>query len=165
MKRIVVVEDRPWFTMDATVELQRAGVEFYRTIYYPSVLLNSKERNALMEKYQKRTGIEVITVHGQREFIDRMNELYQIADIVFLMDYDLKGDMAVDDFFSRINIKYALEKRNAGGEGRFWFYTTGGADVKRVLFENFEENVVSTPRFINSQLQWDKDAIMQIVGD
>ncbi len=163
MKKIVVVEDRPWFTMDATLELQKEGVEFYKMIYYPSELLNSKERNKLLKTYEEETRVDVLTVNSQREFIDAMDGMYEQKDIVFLMDYDLKGDMAVDDFFSRINIRYALEKRKCQSEERIWFYTTGGADVKRVLYENFEERVISTPQFINSQLKWDKEQIMRIV--
>lgn len=169
MKKIVVVEDRPWLTMDATVELQKKEVVFYRTVYYPSVLLNSKERERLMTEYMEKTGIEVITVHEQREFIDRLEELYADEELIFMMDYDLKGDMAVDDFFSRVNIKYALEKQKSEKEKkkeeRIWFYTTGGADVKRALFGAFEDRIIRTPKYINSQLQWDEEEILKIVRD
>jgi hypothetical protein len=165
MKKIVVVEDRPWFTMDATVRLQEKGIVFYRMIYYPSALLNSKDQNELMDKYKVKTKVEVIEVQQQRDFLDKIDELYREQDIVFLMDYDLKGDMSVDNFYSRINIKYAMEKRKENGEDRIWFYTTGGADVKRVLCENFENRVISTPKFINSQLQWDEDQILKMVSD
>lgn len=162
MKRIVVVEDRPWITKDATVELQNNGVEFYKTVYYPSVLLNPKDSNRLMADYCEKTGIDVITINSQREFLDIMEELYQIEELIFLIDYDLKGDMSVDDFFSRINIKYALEKRNSGEE-RIWFYTTGGTDVKKILHDNFKDRVIKTSKFVNSQIKWDLDMIAELI--
>ena len=106
MKKIVVVEDRPWFATDVTVDLQRQGIEFYRTIYYPSSLLYSEDKALLLQKYKEKTGVKVEEVHDQREFINKMDELYEKSDLVFLMDYDLKGDMGIDDFFQRINIKF-----------------------------------------------------------
>lgn len=109
MKRIVVVEDRPWMTINATVDW------------------------------------------------------YKLDDVVFLMDYDLKGDMGTDDFFQRINIKYALEKRKEHAEEKIWFYTTGGADVRTALLGNFPDNVIRVTKFINDQLEWDKDSIKRIV--
>lgn len=162
MKRVVVVEDRPWMTTEATEGLQKKGVTFYKTIYYPSLLLNSKEKELLMQEYQEKTGIPVEVVNGQREFIDKMDELYDLDDVVFLMDYDLKGDMAVDDFFSRVNIKYALEKRKQQREEKIWFYTTGGSDVRTALVSNFQDRVIRVPHFMNNQLQWDEESIIRI---
>lgn len=162
MRRIVVVEDRPWLTMDATVELQKKGVVFYRTIYYPSFLLNSEKRNSLMQEYKEKTKIQVDVVNEQREFVNKMDELYDLDDIVFLMDYDLKGDMAVDDFFSRVNIKYALEKRKNEEKEKIWFYTTGGTDVRAALLTNFPDKVIWVPYSIEDQLQWDEDSIIRI---
>lgn len=162
MKRVVVVEDRPWMTTEATVGLQKKGVTFYKTIYYPSLLLNSKEKELLMQKYRDKTGLPVEVVNGQREFIDKMDELYSLDDVVFLMDYDLKGDMAVDDFFSRVNIKYALEKRKQQGEEKIWFYTTGGSDVRTALVSNFQDRVIRVPHFMNNQIQWDEDSVIRI---
>lgn len=165
MKKIVLVEDRPWFATDVTVDLQRQGIEFYRTIYYPSSSLYSKDQDLLLQKYKEKTGVKVEEVHDQREFINKMDELYGKSDLVFLMDYDLKGDMGIDDFFQRINIKYALEKRKEQAEEKIWFYTTGGLEVRAALLENFEGRVIRIPLFKDGQLQWDEAEIKRILEE
>lgn len=165
MKKIVVIEDRLWVTTDATVNLQAKGIAFYMAIYYPSRLLYSKEQEALLKDYKEKTGIEVEQVNDQSEFVNKMNELYDNHELVFLMDYDLKGDMGIDDFFQRINIKYALDKRNQNADEKIWFYTTGGSDVRAALLENFGDRVIRVPGFIDGQLQWDESEIRGILED
>lgn len=103
MKKIVLVEDRPWMATDAVRKLQEMGVTFYRTIYYPGVLLDTEEQDGLIKKYKETTGVEVDTVHGLRKFVDRMEELCQDPGLAFLIDYDLEGDMSIDDISSRVN--------------------------------------------------------------
>ena len=123
-------------------------------------MLDRKRQDELMEDYKESTGMEVVRVNSQKEFIDEMNKLYSMSNIVFLMDYDLKGDMNRDDFFSRINVKYALEKDK---EKKIWFYSSGPRDIQGLLRETFSDNVISVPRFLNGQLYWDENQVKEVV--
>ena len=80
---------------------------------------NANNKQELMNEYKMHTHIDVVQVETQKEFLDQMNELYCIPDIIFLMDYDLKGDMSIENFFTRVNVKYALMRDS---EKKIWFY-------------------------------------------
>ena len=82
--------------------------------------------------------------------------------VVFFMDYDLKGDMDRDDFFSRINVKYALEKDK---DKKIWFYSSGPRDIQGLLQETFPDRVISVPRFSEGQLYWDEKQVKEIVKE
>ena len=161
MKRIVVVEDSPWKVMQSIQTLQKEGVEFCKTIFYPNNLIDKKSKEELMEEYKRVTGMEVVQVDTQIEFLDQMNESYDDPDIIFLMDFDLKGDMNANDFFSRINVKYALAKKTEKEDekGKIWFYTSGPSDIKGLLMETFPGRLISTPLFYEGQLYWDNDQV------
>ena len=45
MKRIVIVDDRPWKMQNSILELQKENIVFYRTVYCPNNELD-KERRA-----------------------------------------------------------------------------------------------------------------------
>lgn len=36
MKKVVIVEDKPWVTQDAVCDLQSKKVEVLRVVYYPN---------------------------------------------------------------------------------------------------------------------------------
>ena len=50
MKRIVVVDDRPWKVMQSIQELQKEGVIFYKTLYYPNNTLDKNNKQELMNE-------------------------------------------------------------------------------------------------------------------
>lgn len=160
-KRIVIVDDRPWKMQESIQNLQKEGIVFYKTIYYPNNTIPKEAQNELMEAYKESTKIEVVQVNTQSEFLDEMNKLYGIKDIIFLMDYDLKGDMSRDDFFTRINVKYALSKDQ--NEKKIWFYTTGPNDIKGLLRETFPDNVMSVPGYQVGALGWDVKQVKAVV--
>lgn len=162
-KKIVIVDDRPWKMKNSIIELQKNDIIFYRTIYYPNDMLDRERQNKLMEDYQKSTNIEVDSVKNQKEFVDKMDELYCTPDIIFLMDYDLKGDMNGDDFFARINVKYALAKDQE--QKKIWFYTSGPSDIKSLLLETFPDHIIRTPKYFNGQLYWDEEQIKIAMGE
>lgn len=161
MKRIAVVDDRPWKLKECIRDFKRTGVPFYKTVYYPNNTLDKKYQEKLMKQYQESTGLETVRVNSQKEFLDTMNELYETPDVIFLMDYDLKGDMGSYDFFTRINIKYAREKNK---ENKIWFYTTGPADVKRMLSDTFPGHVISIPDSGDGQLYWNPAEVREAAG-
>lgn len=160
MKRIVVVDDRPWKVMCSIESLQKNGVIFYKTLYYPNNTLDKNNKQELMDKYKTLTHMDVVQVDTQKEFLDQMNELYHIPDIIFLMDYDLKGDMSIENFFTRVNVKYALLKNP---ENKIWFYTSGPSDIKGLLLNTFPDHIISTPNFYEGQLYWDNNQVKEIV--
>lgn len=160
-KRIVIVDDRPWKMQKSIRDLKKEGIVFYKTIYYPNNTIDKKSQDELMENYKRETEMEVVQVNDQSEFLVKMDELYNMSDIIFLMDYDLKGDMNRDDFFARINVKYALAKDQ--DEKRIWFYTTGPNDIKGLLRETFSDRVISVPAYEAGALGWDEKQVKAAV--
>lgn len=160
MKRIVVVDDRPWKMQESIRELQSQGLNFFKTIYYPSCYLNHSD-DEWIEEYKRVTGMDVIRVNDMMEFINMMDDLYTNPDIVFFMDYDLKGNMSRDDFFSRINVKYALSEDKE--QRRIWFYTTGPKDIKEILEKTFLGRVIYV-QFLSPRMPfWNKDQVFKAV--
>jgi len=159
MKKVVVVDDRPWKLRDCIKELQDKGVTFHRTIYYPNNSLDQNTQNNMMDEYIKITGAEVVRVNNQKEFLDRMEELINDPDLIFLMDYDLKGDMSREDFYTRINVKYAMTR----GTQKIWFYTSGPSDIKGMLIKTFPDHVISVPHNYNGQSSWDMEQVLSAV--
>lgn len=162
-KRIVIVDDRPWKMKESVQELQKKQIVFDKVIYYPNDMLDKEEQNELMEEFKMSTGLEIVQVNKQMEFVEQMDELYCIPDIVFFMDYDLKGDMSGEDFFVRINVKYALSRDRE--QKKIWFYTSGPRDIKGLLRENFPDNIIGVPKFFDGQLYWDEEQVKAAVGE
>lgn len=159
-KRIVIIDDRPWKMKESVLQLQKENIVFYKTVYYPNDMLDMVSQAKLMEDYEKSTGIEIARVNNHSEFIIQMDELYKIPDIIFLMDYDLKGNMNSEDFLIRINVKYALAKDK--NEKRIWFYTSGPNDIKGLLLKTFPDNIISTD-YDEGQLYWDNNQVKAAV--
>lgn len=162
-KKIVIVDDRPWKFKESIRSLQKAGVIFYKTIFYPNNMIPREKQNELMEDYKQSTNMDVIQVNNQSEFLAQMNELYNDRNIIFLIDYDLKGDMSRNDFFTRINVKYALVKDKEGK--RIWFYTTGPNDIRGLLRETFPNNIISVPTYGVGALGWDEEQVKTVVEE
>lgn len=162
-KSIVIVDDRPWKFQESIRKLKEEGLLFCKTIYYPNNMIPSETQDKLMEEYKRQTGMDVIRVEAQSEFVAQMDKLYADPDIIFLMDYDLKGDMNRNDFFTRINVKYALQKDREGK--RIWFYTTGPNDIKGLLRETFSDNIISVPNYHAGALEWDEEQVKAAAGE
>lgn len=160
-KSIVVVDDRPWKMQKSILLLQKENIVFNKTIYYPNNMIEREKQNELMADYKKSTGMEIVQVNSQSEFIVQMDELYNEPNVIFLMDYDLKGDMNIDDFFKRINIKYALVKDQ--NQKKIWFYTSGPNDIKGLLRETFSNNIISVTSYGNGVLEWDYNQVKAAV--
>lgn len=159
MKKIVIVDDRPWKFQVAVKTLQAKGVIFYRTIYYPSNTLGKDSEDRLMSDYKNDTKMKILQVNNQIEFLDRMDELFDELDTIFLVDYDLKGDMSREDFYTRINVKYAMTM----GWERIWFYTSGPSDIKGMLMRTFPDHVISVEADPDGYSSWDEKQILAAV--
>lgn len=163
MKRIVIVDDCPWRIKDSILQLQDQGISFYMTVYYPNKTLSWEDQKKLMQDYEESTGIQVVQVNNQNEFVTKMDEIYPITDIIFFVDYDLKGDMSPYDFYTRVNVKYALAKDQE--EKKIWFYTTGPSDIKGLLWKTFPNRVISTPDCHGHQYGWDISQVQEAVRE
>ncbi len=160
MKKIVVVDDRPWKMQESIRELQNQGLFFLKTIYYPYNHMCSNDIR--IEEYKRVTSMDVIRADDMMEFIHMMDELYVRSDTVFFMDYDLKGDMSRDDFFSRINIKYAVAKDKE--QRRIWFYTTGPKDIKEILGKTFPGRVINVQSYAPGKPYWNEEQVLGAVN-
>ena len=137
------------------------GAFFYETIYYPNNMIDRDKQDVLIKEYRKKTEMLVIEVKDQVEFVAKMDELYVKPDTVFLVDYDLKGNMSLEDFSSRINVRYALHRNK---EDKIWFYTSGPYDVRAMLREVFPGRTVDVSAFHEGQLYWSERQVKSVVN-
>lgn len=163
MKKIVIVEDRPWVTEQDVLSMKKQNIEIAAMIYYPNPNSTKQEQEELVQKFTNNTGVNVQWVNNQKEFVDAMDQWYADQQVVFLADFDLKGDGSTN-FDNRINVLYVKDKQGTGNE-RFWFYTTGNVDVKSILMAQFKGHVIDVIMFnsLYMQLYWDMEQIREMV--
>ena len=164
MKRIVIVEDRPWVTEKDVLRLGKENIEIAAMIYYPNSNSTKQEQERMVQEFENKTRIKVQWVNSQKEFVDVMDQWYADEQVVFLVDFDLKGDGSTN-FDNRINVLYVKDKQGAGNE-RFWFYTTGNVDVKSILMAQFKGHVIDVNfDFEQMLLEWKIEQIRKMVRE
>lgn len=167
MKKIVIVEDKPWITQNAICDLQKKNINVIKMVYYPNAFGDEKEKKKLMDLFKEKTKVEVDEVSSQEEFVNKMEELYQLEDVVFFMDYELKGD-STKEADKRINVRYARYKEYGDGfkpeRRKIWFYTASSAANVAVLYHNFPDNVLPVTKYYEGILEWKEEKIDQILG-
>ncbi len=156
MKKIVIVDDRPWKFQECVRKLKDKGIIFCKTVYYPNNTLGQDTQDRMINDYKNHTDMEIAQVNDQMEFLTKMDELYDNQDTIFLIDYDLKGDMSREDFYTRVNVKYAKVK----GWDRIWFYTSGPSDIKGMLIRTFPDHVISVTTNLEGQSFWDEEQVL-----
>lgn len=162
MKRIVIVEDRPWVTEQDVLRLGEENIEIAAMIYYPNSNSTKQEQERMVQEFENNTGINVQCVNSQKEFVDVMDQWYADEQVVFLVDFDLKGDGSTN-FDNRINVLYVKDKQGAGKK-RFWFYTTGNVDVKSILMAQFKGHVIDVKfDYEEMLLEWKIEQIRKMV--
>ena len=166
MKKIVIVEDRPWVTEKDVLRLGKENIEIAAMIYYPNSNSTKQEQERMVQEFENKTRIKVQWVNSQKEFVDVMDQWYADEQVVFLVDFDLKGDGSTN-FDNRINVLYVKDKERQGESNeRFWFYTTGNVDVKSILMAQFKGHVIDVDfDSLHMQLEWDMEQIREMVGD
>ena len=164
MKRIVIVEDRPWVTEKDVLRMKKENIEIAAMIYYPNSNSTKQEQERMVLEFTNNTGVNVIWVNNQREFVDAMDQWYADEQVVFLVDFDLKGDGSTN-FDNRINVLYVKDKEKQGaGNERFWFYTTGNVDVKSILMAQFKGHVIDADfDYEQMLLTWKIEQIREMV--
>lgn len=163
MKKVVIIEDKPWVTQDAVKLLQD---KLEAVIYYPNNVGNPNEKEKLLRDFEDTLGRAVEKVETQEEFVRKMEKYYNDPEIVFLMDYELKGDTTVEPDM-RINLRYARYKEPMDecdlSQRKIWFYTTAGVDAVNFLESNFPQRVLPVSTFRNGKLQWDTEKLDEIL--
>lgn len=166
MKKIIIVEDKPWVTQNAVCELQNSNVEVMRVVYYPNAFGDNEEKKKLLSDFKEKTHVEIDTVENQEAFIEKMEELYSQEDVVFFMDYDLKGDSTMEPE-NRINIRYTKHKEYMEGMNvkvrKIWFYTVSGSGNVDIIMRNFPKNILYVKKYMQGQLTWDMDQVKKIL--
>ena len=167
MKKIIIVEDKPWITQDAICNLQKKNAVVSKMIYYPNTFGDNNEKKNLMVEFKAKTKVEVDEEFSQEEFVKKMEELYQIENIVFFMDYELKGDFT-EEADKRINVRYARYKEY-GQEFNYelrkiWFYIASSVGNASVLYHNFPNNVLPVTKYCDGKLAWREETIEKILG-
>lgn len=167
MKKIVIVEDKPWATGDAVRRLKKGNVDVLRIVYYPNPYGDADEKRKLIRELEEKTSVQIDTVNNQEEFVEKMEELYAEPDVVFFMDYDLKGDRTVNPE-DRINFRYTKLKEYRENQDanlrKIWFYTISCVTNLEIITHNFPENVLHVDNYTDGQLTWDAREIDQILG-
>lgn len=164
MKKIVIVEDRPWVTEKAVLEMRDKNIEVAAMVYYPNSNSTREKQEEKVKEFYAHTKVKVKWVSNQKEFEDVMDEWYKDEQVVFLVDFDLKGDGSTN-FDTRINVRYAKkQEKQEQGNKRFWFYTTGNVDVKNILATQFKNHVIDVLEFLDMQVEWDMEQIERMVG-
>lgn len=167
MKKVVIIEDKPWVTKEEIKHLQdRKNVEVFRIVYFPNQFGNEEEKKKLLSELKAETGVRLDEVKDQETFVMKMEELYSMENTVFFMDYELKGDNTVEADL-RINIRYAKYKeygKDMDPDARkIWFYTTSGIGNVEIITRNFPDRVLPVESFRDQILTWNQDKINQIL--
>lgn len=166
MKKMIIVEDRPWVVKNAVVELGKRDVSVEKIIYYPNSYGDEADKQKQLDEFKKTTKTPIITIKEKIDVVKEMERCYEESDVVFLMDYDLENDLSIlpDE---RFNLRYVKRKEYednmCASKRRIWFYTTTGMEIVNYLQSNFPDQVVSVESFRNGMLQWDEKEIMKIL--
>lgn len=161
IKKIVLVEDKPWKVRNQILEMKSVGIQT-ETVLFFSNMKRQQLSNRVLEwlvKFETAIGQQVRFV-GNLDFNQVLDEYYSKSDVVIVMDLGLIGDGS-KVFSERINVRYAKSKDE---KDRIWFYTVGSIDQEMILRNNFSHHVIDADTCENEQIEWDKDQIKKIVN-
>lgn len=162
MKRLVLIEDAPWRAERNLVELKEAGVEIEKILFFSTEENVPEEYEKLNFKMEEALDIQIDRIGiGTLDFDNKLDLYYGRDDIFILIDLNLDE---ANTFEERINVKYANSKPDKG-EGKIWFYTTGGKDLKSMLVQNFKNQLIDVKGFSDNQLSWDTKKILDIAKE
>ena len=167
MKNIIIVEDKPWVTQEAVCALKEKKASVIKIVYYPNAYGDENEKKNLMDEFKEKTAVAVDEGRTQEEFVNKMEELYELENTVIFMDYELKGD-STEEADKRINVRYARYKEYGEEfdqkKRKIWFYTASSVANVAILNHNFPDHVLPVTKFCDGMLEWKEDTINQILG-
>ncbi len=137
--KIVILEDYPDRLVDTVQQLNDicpGGCDVEVLLYDPQNNYGEKK-----EELEEKLSCPV-TVVDYWNLEEKLDVMYSDADTLFLFDTDIDRGAVIEVFEYRINVRYALKKKE-GNEppNRIWFYTTV-EHLKRAIERTFEEHVI-----------------------
>lgn len=137
--KIVIVEDYPDRLAGVIEQLNEMCPEYEVVVLY----YNPKnDCGTKAEELGRKLSCNVMFANYW-DLEEKLNELYDDSDTLFLFDTDIDRGAVIEVFEHRINVRYALEKRrNAENQKcRIWFYTTV-AHLKCAIERTFGDYVI-----------------------
>lgn len=138
IKKIAVLEDRPWVLWGFVKKIKEMGIEEVIIIYYHSPKNYEQSNDDSIQKECDEQKVKLIHIEDLK-FDEKMNELYSDGEMLFFFDLDI-GDRS-SYFEERINVRYANEKWEKG-DRRIWFYTTSGPYNVDQINRKFEDHCI-----------------------
>ncbi|MDE6386437.1 MAG: hypothetical protein K2L82_01370 [Lachnospiraceae bacterium] len=138
--RIVILEDYPERLVGTAEQLNDIcpGCEVEVLCYDPQNDYGEKA-----EELRTKLLCNTITIVDYWNLEEKLDELYSDPDTLFLFDTDIDRGAVIEVFEYRINVRYALKKRDDADNQlyRIWFYTTV-EHLKRAIERTFGEHVI-----------------------
>lgn len=138
--RIVILEDYPERLVETVKQLndicpEKCEVEVL--VYDPQGDYGKKT-----EELTNMLSCQV-TMVNYWDLEEKLDELYNGTDTLFLFDTDIDRGAVIEVFEYRINVRYALKKRGDAENQpyRIWFYTSV-EHLKRAIERTFGEHVI-----------------------
>lgn len=82
-----------------------------------------------------------VTIVDYWHFEEKLDELYENTDTLFLFDTDIDRGAVIEVFKYRINVRYAMKKKAENQPYRIWFYTTV-EHLKCAIEREFGDHVI-----------------------
>ncbi|MBD5395629.1 MAG: hypothetical protein HDR71_15520 [Lachnospiraceae bacterium] len=159
MKKLVLIDDTPWRVEKSLQKLKEAGIVIERILFFSNEEIIPKEYERLNTLLIKTLDVQIDSINVM-DFSEKLNQYYEKENVFIMCDFDLDE---VNTFEERINVKYANSKPDKG-KGKIWFYTTGGKELKSVLFQNFRDQLIDVISFSENQILWDIDKTLSIIN-
>lgn len=146
-KKIYILEDHPERLEEYVKKIKKNPlVKSVEVLYYVS----DWEKKKNIEDLEKvlDTEVEIVSILDFQEMLD---ELYAEPNSLFVFDTQL---LERDDqvFEYRINVSYALRKREENSNFRIWFYTVAGANYLRLIEDYFKDHALTAAGMKDSKL-------------
>lgn len=141
MKKIVILEDRPERLKKFIQNINRNNMNDMNVdkVFYYHPKLRQEDEKIVELRQELDVDVQVVNLWN---FEKKMDELYREPNILFIFDTDL-GEVLEENVFSyRINVNYAMRKKNIDPTYRIWFYTVAGPDFEKDIKKVFPDHVI-----------------------
>lgn len=139
---LTILEDRPHNMLQAIDKMEEMGIHTQNMVYFHSKKsFYSPDKKSELEKELNQRQVTLIEADNN-DLKKILDKLYHEEDMSFFFDMDLWGDYS-HHFLERINVQYALEKKELEqDDGRIWFYTTGPRSAIEQIKANFPNRYI-----------------------
>lgn len=162
MKKIAIVEDRPWVMERAITEMKSAGIEIKAMLLLKNESPeNIKEANRKFLR-ENQIPVEEFDLLSMEEILD---PYYEQDDTILLLDLMLEPDFNIRNITERMTVRYADKKRRENGEAaanKIYFYTTSPENIVNWLCGYFPNQVITVFDFQDNQVVLDIERIREV---